>query len=246
MEEISPATLYVVATPIGNMEDISFRAVRVLGAVDALACEDTRFTRKIYERYRIPSPRAIFSYREHNEAAAGNRIIHLLEEGNSVAICTDGGYPAVSDPGYRIISACRDRNFKVEVVPGANAALVALVTSGLPTSSFTFKGFPPRKPGPRKRWLEMERDLPHTLIIYESPYRVAALLTDAAEVFGNRLAAVCVELTKKFEVIHRGYLQELATEFEAKTPKGEISVVIAGSNPKFEGEPQTALRDGLP
>lgn len=232
-----PGTLYVVATPIGNLEDISLRALRVMGSVDVLACEDTRFTRKIYERHQIPSPQTIFSYHEHNEPVAGARILGFLEAGQTVGLCSDGGFPGVSDPGYRIIAACRERRFAVDVIPGPSAALVALVASGLSTASFTFKGFPPRKPGPRKKWLEMERDLPHTLVIYESPYRLGKLLQDACEVLGNRLAAVCIELTKKFEEVHRGYLEELTPVYLKKQPRGEITVVIAGNNPKFEKDP---------
>jgi len=228
------STLYVIATPIGNLEDITLRALRILGEVDALACEDTRFTRKIFERHQVSSPRTIFSYHEHNEHQAGQRILGLLESGQSVALCSDGGYPGISDPGYRIISACHEHGFRVEVIPGPAAVDTALVASGLSTASFTFKGFPPRKSGPRKRFLEMERDMPHTLVFYESPFRVGKLLADALEVLGNRLAAVCIELTKKFEEVHRDYLEVLARRFSETPPKGEITVVIAGNNPKFE------------
>ncbi len=233
MENPPSPTLYVIATPIGNLEDISFRAVRVLGEVEALACEDTRFTRRIFERHAIRSPRTLLSYHEHNEQHAGQRILGLLESGVSVALCTDGGYPGISDPGYRIIAECRERGFRVDVIPGPSAVSVALVASGLSTSSFTFKGFPPRKPGPLKSFLETERDLPHTLVFFESPFRVAKLLAAARTVYGNRLGAVCIEMTKKFEEIHRGYLDELIEKFQAKQPKGEVTVVIAGNNPKF-------------
>ena len=234
MPELHPPTLYVIATPIGNLEDITLRALRILGEVEALACEDTRMTRRIFERHAVKSPRTIFSYHEHNEPAAGQRILGLLEAGQSVALTTDGGYPGISDPGYRIIAECRNRGYNVEVIPGPSAVTIALVASGLPTSSYTFKGFPPRKPGPRKTFLAMEKDLPHSLVIFESPFRVGRLLQDALEVLGNRLAAVCVELTKKFEEVHRGYLADLADKFKEKATKGEITIVIAGSNPKFE------------
>jgi 16S rRNA (cytidine1402-2'-O)-methyltransferase len=226
-------TLYLVATPIGNLEDLTFRAVRVLGEVDALACEDTRITRRIFERYEIQKPRTFFSYHEHNEEQAGKRILGLLRDGLSVALCTDGGYPGISDPGYRIIRACHEADYAVEALPGASAVPLALLNSGLSTSSYTFKGFPPRKSGPRKRFLESDRDMPHTLVIFESPFRIGRLLEDAAEVLGDREAAVCVELTKKFENIHRGYLTDLAQEFADRKVKGEITVVIAGDNPKF-------------
>ena len=227
------STLYVIATPIGNLEDISFRAARLLGEVGALACEDTRFTRRLFERHKIPSPKTIFSYHEHNEMQAGKRILGLLETGVSVGLCSDGGCPGISDPGYRIISECHERGFRVEVIPGPSAVTTALMASGLSTASFTFKGFPPRKPGPRKQFLALERELPHTLVIFESPFRIGPLLGDAHEVLGNRLAAVCIELTKMFEKVHRGYLEDLAEAFRDITPKGEIAVVISGNNPKF-------------
>lgn len=228
--------LYIIATPIGNMEDLTYRAARVLGEVDALACEDTRITRRIFERYEIHSPRTIFSHHEHNEAQAGHRILGLLNEGLSVAVCTDSGCPGISDPGYRIIAAALEAGHQVEIIPGPNAANTALLASGLPTSSFTFKGFPPRKGGPCRRFLEMDRDLPHTLLFYESPFRVGAFLAIAHEVLGDRRAAVCLELTKKFEQVHRGYLSALRQQFEGRTVKGEVTIAIAGNNPKFQRE----------
>lgn len=237
METNDSPTLYIVATPIGNMEDITLRAIRTLSDVDVLACEDTRFTRRIFERHNIPNPKTFFSYHEHNEMIAGKRIISFLESGQSVALCSDSGYPGISDPGYRIISECRDKGFPVEVIPGPSAVTVALVASGLSTSSYTFKGFPPRKSGARRQFLAMEQDLPHTLVMYESPYRVGKLLDDALAVLGNRLAAVCIELTKKFEDIRRGYLADLVEQFQSLAVKGEVTVVIAGNNPKFEKQP---------
>ena len=233
MENPPPPTLYVIATPIGNLEDVTLRAIRILGEVEVLACEDTRFTRRIFERHAIKSPKTILSYHEHNEMHAGQRILGLIESGVSVALCTDGGYPGISDPGYRVIAECYARGVRVEVIPGPSAVSVALVSSGLSTSSFTFKGFPPRKPGPLTTFLEMERDLPHTLVFYESPFRVGKFLAAARGVYGNRLAAVCIELTKKFEEVRRGYLDDLAKEFESKQPKGEVTIVVAGNNPKF-------------
>ncbi|HPO13293.1 MAG TPA: 16S rRNA (cytidine(1402)-2'-O)-methyltransferase [Candidatus Hydrogenedentes bacterium] len=230
------ATLYLIATPIGNLEDITHRAVRVLGEIDALACEDTRITRRIFERYGISLPATVFPYHEHNEEQAGKRILGLLANGSNVGLCTDGGCPGISDPGYRIIMACYEAGHAVEVLPGASAVTTALLLSGLPSSSYTFKGFPPRKPGPRKRFLELDRDLPHTLVIFESPYRLAALLADAHAVLGNRLAAVCIELTKRFERVHRGSLSELSVQFQKQEVRGEVTVVIAGNHPKFREE----------
>jgi 16S rRNA (cytidine1402-2'-O)-methyltransferase len=230
------AKLLLIATPIGNLQDMTHRAVRVLGELDALGCEDTRRTRILFETYGIPSPRILFSYREANEAQAEERAVGLLREGLSVGICSDAGYPGVSDAGYRLISRALREGFEVEVVPGAGAVEPALLSSGLPTSSFTFKGFPPRKPGPRRRFLEQDRDLPHTLVFYESPLRVAALLKDARQTYGDRRAAVCIELTKKFERVHRGTLGELEAYFADHAIKGEVTVVIAGNNPKFLAE----------
>ena len=227
------ATLYVITTPIGNLEDITYRAVRVLGEVDALACEDTRYTRIIFGKYEIPRPKIIFSYHEHNEERAGNRILELLQKGISVALCTDAGYPGISDPGYRIISQALEHGYHVEVIPGAGAVATALLASGLPTSSYTFKGYPPRKPGPRKRYLEMERTMPHTLVFFESPHRIGSFLCDAYGVYGDRKAAVCIELTKKFEEVHRDFLSGLSEKFKGTKVRGEVTVVIAGNNPKF-------------
>jgi len=225
--------LMVIATPIGNLEDLTFRAKRVFGEVDALACEDTRHTRIIFERYEIPRPRIMFAYHEHNEAQAAERILGLLEEGLTVGLCSNAGYPGISDPGYVIVSRAIERGFRVEVIPGASAVPVALLSSGLSTASYTFKGFPPRKPGKRRSFLEMERDLPHTLVLYESPNRLGVLLQAALEVLGDRRAAVCIELTKMFEGVEHGFLSELAARFAGRTIKGEVVVVIAGSNPKF-------------
>jgi len=226
-------TLYVIATPIGNLEDMSFRAVRVLGEVDALACEDTRVTQRLLERYAILRPRTTFSYHEHNEAPAGKRILGLLAEGLSVALCSDGGCPGVSDPGYRIIRDAYEAGHSVEIIPGPTAVTTALLASGLSTASFTFKGFPPRKSGARQRWLAADGDAMHTLVIFESPFRVGQLLADAHTVLGNRLAAVCLEMTKKFERVERGYLSDLSESFRDRTVKGEVCVVISGANPKF-------------
>lgn len=236
-------TLFLIATPIGNLEDLTYRAARILGEVEVLACEDTRMTRRIFERYSIPSPRTIFSYHEHNETQGGKRILGLLEQGTDVALCTDGGFPGISDPGYRIIAACHERGLRTEVIPGPSAVPTALLASGLPSSSYTFKGFPPRKSGQRQRFMAMEAELPHTLIVFESPFRIGAFLADAHIALGNRRAAVCIELTKKFEHIHHGHLADLAQVFEKRKVKGEITVVIAGNNPKFTGEEPALSRD---
>ena len=233
------STLYVVGTPIGNLEDLSPRAARLLSEVEAVAAEDTRVTRKIYERYNLPPPAIRFSCHEHNEEQAVFRILGLLASGKSVALCTDGGMPGISDPGYRAVNACREAGHTIAIIPGPSAVTTALVASGLPGASFTFKGFPPRKSGQRKRFLEQEKESPHTLVLFESPHRLAALLRDALETLGDRQAAVCVEMTKRFEAVHRDYLSVLAQTFAAeKTVRGEITVVVAGNNPKFINTPR--------
>ncbi|MBM3498699.1 MAG: 16S rRNA (cytidine(1402)-2'-O)-methyltransferase [Armatimonadetes bacterium] len=233
MSDPPAGKLLVIGTPIGNLEDLTLRALRTLGEVDALACEDTRHTRRIFERHGIGAPRVVFSCHEHNEERATRKIIQLLEEGLQVGLCTNAGMPSISDPGYDAIAGATEAGFRVEVIPGPSAVETALVVSGLPASSYVFKGFPPRKPGPRKRFLELERDLPHTLVLFESPHRIGRLLADAWEVLGDRRAAVCLELTKLFEQIDRGYLSELTERYAEGTVKGEITVVIAGNHPKF-------------
>lgn len=225
------ATLYVIATPIGNLEDITYRAVRTLGRVDALACEDTRVTRKLLSHYGIARPQ-MFACQEHNEARSAKGILKLLDAGRSVGLCSNAGMPAVSDPGYRVISGARAAGHRVEVIPGASAVDTALVASGLPTSSFTFLGFAPRKAGQRRRWLAREAEAPHTLVALEAPSRLPALLADALAVLGDRRAAVAVELTKMFESVEDGWLSELAERF-AEPVRGEVTVVIAGASRKF-------------
>jgi 16S rRNA (cytidine1402-2'-O)-methyltransferase len=233
------ATLYVIGTPIGNLEDVSYRAVRVLGELSALACEDTRRTRQLLDRYEIPRPATMFSLHEHNEDRAARRVLELLEGGTSVGVCSDAGMPLVSDPGFTTVRMAAESGHRVEAVPGPTAVTSALAVSGLPVASFTFKGFPPRKPGPRRRFLEADAEAAHTLVIYESPHRLAALLADALEVLGDRRACVCLELTKLFERVERGFLSDLCASFGEAVPKGEVTVVIAGNHPKFQRERQS-------
>ena len=225
-------TLYVCATPIGNLEDITLRALRVLRECDAIACEDTRRTWQLLTHFGIPRPEMI-SYRQGNEERIAERVISAIESGREVVLCSDGGYPGISDPGYRLVRECAARNVPYDVIPGASAVNVALLMSGLSTSSFTFRGFPPRGPGAIRNWFAEDKDKEHTLICFESPFRVGATLEAAAEVLGDREAAVCIELTKMHERVSRGYLADLAKEFAGAKVKGEVAIVIAGSNPKF-------------
>ena len=220
--------LYVIATPIGNLGDITYRAVETLKAVDALATEDTRVTAKLLAHLSIEKPHPTFSCHDHNEARSVGRIISLIEEGRAVGLVSDAGLPGISDPGFRVVSALLEAGHKVEVIPGANAATMALVSSGLSTASFTFLGFASRKAGKRKAMFETEKDTGHTLVLYESPHRIGALLQDALDVLGDRPAVVALELTKKFERFHRGPLSQLVGEFADDKPKGEVTVIIEG------------------
>jgi 16S rRNA (cytidine1402-2'-O)-methyltransferase len=238
--------LYLVATPIGNLEDISARAARVLREADAIACEDTRRTRILLSHLDIPRPREMISYREQTERRAGPHIVALAERGLNVAVCSDGGYPGISDPGYRLVQLALERGIEFAVIPGPSAVPVALLLSGLPTSSYTFKGFPPRKPGPRRRFFEQESGQPHSLVVFESPFRVAQTLASAAEVFGDRQAAVCLELTKKFERVSRGSLPELAAAFAGQKLRGEATIVIEGERARRGDRPPQPDEPGGP
>lgn len=230
--------LRVVATPIGNLGDLSPRGIEAFKSAEMIACEDTRRTWALLSHFGIPRPEMI-SYRQGNEERTTGRIVSALESGREVVLCSDGGYPGISDPGYRLIRVCAERAIAYEVVPGASAVNVALLMSALPTSSFTFRGFPPRGPGALRNWFAEDLDKEHTLVFYESPFRVAATLQAAFEVLGDRAAAVCMELTKLHERVSRGYLSDLLAEFEGVKIKGEVAIVIAGSNPKF-------IRGGVP
>ncbi len=233
--------LHVVATPIGNLGDLSPRAMEALKAAAAIACEDTRRTWQLLSHFGIPRPQEMFSYRQGNEERVTEKVLALLAEGREVALCSDGGYPAVSDPGYRLIRACAQANVPYDVIPGASAVEVALLMSGLSTSSFTFRGFPPRGPGALRNWFAEDRDKEHTLICYESPFRIGATLAAALDALGDREAAVCIELTKMHERVSRGYLSDLVKEYEGAKVKGEVALVIAGNNPKFRREPQVLV-----
>lgn len=216
--------LYIVATPIGNLEDISLRALTVLRSVDVVASEDTRHTAKLLTRHEIKARQMPFH--EHNESRVAGKIVALLHEGRDVALVSDAGTPGIADPGFSLVRRCYDEGLEVTMVPGPAAFVMALVLSGLPLHAFTFRGFPPRKPGKRKRFLAVDVDSPHTLVFYESPYRVLSLVRDALEVYGDRKAALCNDLTKKFEAVHRGTLSELAVRLEAEGAKGEYVLVV--------------------
>ena len=221
--------LYLIATPIGNLADISLRALEVLRQVDVVASEDTRKTGLLLKHFEIKKP--LISFHEHNEERAGAAIIARLESGQTVALVSDAGTPGISDPGFTLVRRAVAAELPVTMIPGPAAFVMALVLSGLPTHSFTFRGFPPRKGGPRRRFLEVDRNAPHTLIYYESPHRLKAFFEDAQTVFGDRPAALANDLTKLFESVQRGWLSELRAGLETADLRGEYVVVIGGAAP---------------
>ncbi|GLQ06829.1 16S rRNA (cytidine(1402)-2'-O)-methyltransferase [Sneathiella chinensis] len=220
-------TLYLIPTPIGNLEDISYRTIRILQEVDALACEDTRHTRKIFERYELESPSIIFPCHAHNEDRAVGRILSLLRDGKSVGLTSDAGAPGISDPGQRAAAAAIDAGYRVDALPGPSAVINALMMSGLPIPAFSFLGFLPRRPGRQRKAFNAFAETPSALVFFESPFRVGKILKVALECLGDRRAAVCIELTKKFQNIERGRLSDLVEAFDGRKIKGEVTIVIS-------------------
>lgn len=220
--------LYLVATPIGNLGDITLRALDILRSVDIIASEDTRKTGILLKHFGISKPQLAFH--EHNEDRAGARIMSLLADGKSVALVSEAGTPGISDPGYSIVRRAIAEGETVSMAPGPAAVIMAVVLSGLPVHSFTYRGFAPHKGGPRRRFLQVDAGSPHTLVFYESPYRIEAFLQDALDVFGDRPAALAHELTKLHESMVRGTLAELLTSVQQAKPRGEYVVVIAGAS----------------
>ncbi|HRW05017.1 MAG TPA: 16S rRNA (cytidine(1402)-2'-O)-methyltransferase [Caldilineaceae bacterium] len=218
--------LYLVATPIGNLDDITLRALETLRSVDFVASEDTRKTGRLLQHFQISKPQIAFH--EHNEHKAIERIVGLLQEGKSVALVTDAGTPGIADPGFVAVRRVLEEALPVTMIPGPAGFVMAVVLSGLPLHSFTFRGFPPRKSGQRQRFLAIDQETPHTLVFYESPYRLVAFLRDALAVYGDRPAAVANDLTKLYEEVQRGTLSTLLASYEDKKLKGEFIVVIEG------------------
>jgi 16S rRNA (cytidine1402-2'-O)-methyltransferase len=218
--------LYVVSTPIGNLEDITYRAVRVLKEVDWIACEDTRTTRRLLDHYRIQTP--TISCHEHNEAARTIELVGRLQAGEKGALVSDAGTPLLSDPGFRVVRAAALAGIRIEALPGPSAILAALVISGLPTDQFHFAGFLPAKAGQRRRTLEALRDEVATLVIYEAPHRIVEALEDIAEVLGPRDVVVARELTKMHEEVLRGKPAEIRSDLEGRESiRGEFVILIA-------------------
>jgi 16S rRNA (cytidine1402-2'-O)-methyltransferase len=226
-------TLYVVGTPIGNLEDISLRALRVLREVGLIAAEDTRTTRKLLSHYDIHTP--LTSYHDFTGPAKTRRLVERLAD-EDVALVSDAGMPGLSDPGYPLVRAAIDAGIVVTTVPGPSALVSALVLSGLPTHAFHYVGFLPRKSGARRRALERLADEPDTLVLYESPHRLVATLKDVEAVLGARAVAAARELTKRFEEIVRGPAGEVRAHFERTPPRGEFVLVVAGSQHDGIGE----------
>lgn len=238
-----PGTLYLVATPIGNLQDISLRALEVLKTVDLVACEDTRHTGKLLNHFGIK--KKLISYHEHNEAERAFELGELLEDGRSVAVVSDAGTPAICDPSFRVVQKAHEIGAPVVPIPGAVAFVNAVIASGFPTDSIFFGGFLPSKKGDRQKRLQEVANIPATLLFYEAPHRLVRSLMDCAEMLGNRAAAVARELTKLHEEILRGSLNELVSNFTDKPPKGEIVIVIERAGEKFVEAGSMSLADHI-
>lgn len=233
---MTTATLYIIATPIGNLEDMTYRAVRILGEVDLIAAEDTRHSLKLLNHYGISKP--LTSYFDHNQQFKGERILNALRRGKSVALISDAGTPCISDPGFQLVRDAVAENIPVVPVPGACAAVAALSTSGLPTDNFTFAGFPPSRQGKRRTFLSDMSALPGTLVLYEAPHRLVGTLSDILEVLGERQVIVARELTKIFEEFIRGSASEVIATVSQDIVRGEVVILIApGKISPQESEP---------
>jgi 16S rRNA (cytidine1402-2'-O)-methyltransferase len=229
--------LYLVATPIGNLEDITLRALRILKEVDQIACEDTRHTQKLLNHYNIQKP--LVSYHEHNEMTRAPELVLAIEQGAQIALVSDAGMPLVSDPGYRLVTLSLRHHLPVVPVPGVAALLAALSASGLPNEEFLFAGFLPARTGERRRALERLRIEDRTIIFYEAPHRIEETLADAREILGDRPACLAREVTKLHEEFRRGTLSELAASLSEKPARGEITLLIGAVPP----EERAAQRD---
>jgi 16S rRNA (cytidine1402-2'-O)-methyltransferase len=232
-ESILAGTLYLVATPIGNLEDITYRAVKVLSSVDLIAAEDTRKTKILLDRYHIDKP--MMSYFSYNEQIRAPQLIDKLTAGQSIALVSDAGTPGISDPAFHIVQKALEKGIPIIPIPGPTAFISALIASGLPTDRFVFEGFLPQKKG-RKTKLELLRSESRTIIFYESPHRILKTISDIFLCFGNREIVVARELTKKFEEIIRGPIQSVLAELRKREPRGEYVVIISGAKSKPEAE----------
>jgi len=218
--------LYIVSTPIGNLEDITLRALRVLKEVDLIAAEDTRRTRQLLTHYGIHKP--LISYHEHNRRMREKTLLHDLREGKSVALVTDAGTPGISDPGEELVRRAIQEGLPLVPIPGPVALVAALSVSGLPTESFLFYGFLPSKAAARRKWLTSLKERPETLVFYESPRRLSSLLDDAAQILGERRVVVAREMTKVYEEVYRGTISEVLEQMGKEEVKGEVTVILEG------------------
>jgi len=222
-------TLYVVGTPVGNLQDITLRALETLKTVDVIACEDTRQTAKLLAHHEIRTP--LVSLHDHNERSRTPQLLERLKSGASIALVSDGGTPLISDPGWFLVRKALDEQLPVSWIPGPTALIGALVLSGLPTERFVFEGFLPVKSGARRKRLEALSKEARTVVLYESPYRVVKTLQEMREVLGDIPVAVSRELTKMFEDVQRGTISEVVAHFEAHPPRGEFVIVFQPANP---------------
>jgi len=220
--------LYIISTPIGNLGDMSLRAIETLKQVDYVVSEDTRKTGFLLKHFDIKKPQ--ISFHAFNEKKTLPHLVELLKQGKDIGLVCNAGTPAISDPGFSLVRAAIENAFPLTAVPGPTALVMALVLSGLPAHSFTFRGFPPRKSAARRRFLEIDKDSPHTLIFYESPYRLLEFFDDAIAVYGDRKAALANDLTKKFEKVWRGSLIEIRQQLSEEKLLGEYTIVIAGAD----------------
>ncbi|MGD1700755.1 16S rRNA (cytidine(1402)-2'-O)-methyltransferase [Dapis sp. BLCC M229] len=232
MSEVNSGTLYIVGTPIGNLEDTTFRAVQTLQKVDLIAAEDTRHTGKLLQHFQIQTPQ--LSYHQHNEQSRIPELIEKLSQGKTIALVTDAGMPGISDPGYELVKACVEANISVVPIPGVTASITALSASGLPTNKFIFIGFLPTKIKLREEQLEKLSNSLETIVLYESPYRLLQTLEDLAKILGrDRKIVLARELTKLHEEFWRGTVGQAIIYYQNNQPKGEFTIVIAGAEPEL-------------
>jgi len=225
-----PSTLYIVGTPIGNLEDITFRAVRILQNVDLIAAEDTRHTGKLLQHLQVKTPQ--ISYHEHNRSSRIPELLEHLHSGKAIAVVSDAGMPGISDPGYELVKACVEAGISVVPIPGASAAITALSAAGLPTDRFVFEGFLPAKGQQRREYLEVLETETRTLIFYESPHRLRETLQDLAQVWGSdRQIVLARELTKLYEEFWRGTIGDAIAHYQQREPQGEYTILVAGKPP---------------